>query len=475
MPENIPQVSSLEQTQEIKNETMQCLADLCVDVSNNQIFKDEKGTEYRITPNMHDEGVIQKKVGEHWKTINFYKNPKEYARLYALYESSYQSYSTFSENTVSSQDNPPFENTSLENIPHPPSQSENKNLGIIFDTPNASSPPSEVQNSSQNIPEIDIPQNIPSSITSEQKEISGNSVVISSSDQLSQVLSSPETPPGTTLLLESGSYAGNFLLKNPNLTISAKDPNNPPHFPGGSKESTFDVVSSGNTFKNLFFEGGNIGIRARGAGNTVENCRFTNMQIYAVHAFGDNNHVRGCTIDQFHKDGVFIQGQNVSVENTQIVGYLGQDDAHNDCIQIAAQGDQTVRGAGDAVMNNIRITGCTLDSRGTGRNLQGIGAFQCMLNNAEISNNTIAVDSTHGITCSPIGNTRITNNVIKSYANGSPPPKINILPSRPSNSPNGWILQTKDGKPIEYHADLQGNRYEGLEGDPCMVDKACKV
>ncbi len=288
--------------------------------------------------------------------------------------------------------------------------------------------------------------------------------IIRNAAELEKMSNNREILPNSTVLLSPGIYAGNFSIWAPNVKIMAQDPSNPPKFIGGPKPYSLIFQEGSCTASHLDFDGGEIGIRLNKENNTVSNCNFSNQQRLGIDCKADNSLIKNCIISKFHKDGIFIQGNNVTVETCNIYDYLGQDDAHNDGIQIAAKvfNNNDKLYSGRETVSNLRIIGNTIDMKKRegpdqekmkGKHLQGIFAGQVMLEDAVIRDNQISVDSDHGITGSFLGKSLIDGNVLRKAGEGNTIPKINIMASRAANNVNTAI-------PAEYNVFVGKNEWE---------------
>lgn len=273
-----------------------------------------------------------------------------------------------------------------------------------------------------------------------------NNIIVNNGNELQNILKNKEVlSPNTTIKLAPGNYKGCFEVWQPNIKIEALNQSSPPVFTGGSPYALI-FHQYGSTASHLNFDGGKMGIRLNKKNNEVRHCDCKNHSRLAIDCKADNSNIVDCTISKFQKDGIFIQGDSVSVLTCNIYDYIGQEDAHNDAIQVAAKifdGGEKLT-SGKEVIKNLKIMGCTIDmgndtKESKGENLQGIFAGQVMLDSAVIANNNIAVDSAHGITGSFLGESLVEENILRKAGKGKQIPFINLLASRKSNQIHGYI------------------------------------
>lgn len=307
-----------------------------------------------------------------------------------------------------------------------------------------------------------------------------NSITVSNADSLTKLLNPANNllKPNTTIKLKDTQegYSGSFDCKIKNIKIVPENLNSPPRFKNGSPYSLI-FQEGGCSAEHLNFDGGEMGVRLNKSNNSILNCEFKNHKHLSIDCKANDSLIEGCDISHFHKDGIFIQGHNVTIDTCNLHDYLGTDDAHNDGIQIAAAvfgGDSRLYN-GKEKIKNLRIVGCTIDmgnghTEGKGKDLQGIFAGQVMLEDAFISDNNITVDSDHGITGAFLGNSVIEGNVLRKGGGRGKIPKINILASRAAGQVSTPIdVDGNADTPIKdgYNVFVGKNEWEdcGEEGD----------
>lgn len=238
--------------------------------------------------------------------------------------------------------------------------------------------------------------------------------------------------PNTIIKMQPGKYEGPFISwthniilepdKKAKVTITGKGEAYSQDAKiknlGKNQGSALTLAGNNSEVRNITFNTPrtDCALQVRGAHSIVEDCKFDGIQT-GILSLEEGITIQNCTFDKCHKDGIIVCGNNTSIKNNKFLEYIGDDQAHNDWIQIFKGDEKLITRDGRTTkdyfsgkddqnpanykkITGLLIEGNDLSSQKTNperlAKLQGISGFWCKAEGI-IRNNTIRVKSAHKI------------------------------------------------------------------------------